>query len=151
MISRKVFLLLLASIFSLVSGCVSQKDVTQSDFALRYGGLGRWYSLRSESNLVYNPEAGMLMITPAEFALKWNSRQVGKLSAGTSLVCNRIILLEVPKYYLHDYFKIGMIMEGPYKGKEVNMTASNIWTESNVIVPSKNPSGDSGELETGVQ
>jgi len=133
--------ILLASIV----GCAGQKDITQTLEVQRSGVIGQCFEVSAQSDLIKDRRS-LLIVAPDDWRWRDDPR-IGKVDAGTRVIACRVIevteLAEVfivlPSYWKHDD-TMSRILNGPFAGKEVNLTRSRWGDGARVFVPTTIPS-----------
>jgi hypothetical protein len=125
---RSVAALVGLIVWSLASGCASHTDRTQTLEVQRSGVLGRWYQLPRDAELVKGGWSGLLVFADPDDPAWHGQKRLGKVYAGTKIVSCRelrvselVAFMILPVYWKHDCV-MGMIVEGPQAGKEVNLS-----------------------------
>ena len=116
----------LSILLTLAGGCGGQTDLTQTLRVQQSGLLGRWYEVRSDSDMV--KRYGRLVIVAPDDSAWQGVPRAGKVSAGTKIVSCRVVratdlvaFMVLPVYYTREKI-LGMIVDGPHAGKEVDLS-----------------------------
>ena len=122
-------------------GCGSYKDLTQTLAAQRSGVLGRWYQVSAESDLIRDKPSDTLDIVPTDYPHWPRNERVGKVQPGTRVVSSRVVEIREAAL-ISDLTQrtLGMILDGPYAGKEVDLTESLAADQKGILVPTTGPS-----------
>ena len=123
------------------AGCGSHKDLTQTLAAQQSGVLGRWYQVSAESDLIRDKPSDTLEIVPPDYPQWPRNERVGKVQPGTRVVSCRVVEI-TEAALIHDTTQrtLGMILDGPYAGKEVDLTESLAVDQKGILMPTTGPS-----------
>lgn len=136
---------ILCLLLAIAGGCGSHTDLTQTLEVQRSGVLGQWYLVRRESDLIKDKPSDTLQIVATDYPAWPRNFRVGKVQAGTRVVVCRVVritelaaFMVLPVYYTHECV-MGMVLDGPYAGKEVNVSG-RLGDDGNMLVPTTRPS-----------
>ncbi|HVT90400.1 MAG TPA: hypothetical protein VHD56_16220 [Tepidisphaeraceae bacterium] len=135
------------SLLPLVCGCSNYTDLTQTPDVQRLDVLGKWYRVVEDSDLIKDHPSDTLEIVRTDYPHYPRNHHVGKVGAGTVVVTCRVVRIgewTFPFYYEYNTI-MGVIMDGPHAGKEVNMLETFETQPSNLYEPTTKPANDQSD------
>ena len=115
-------------LIAIAVGCTGQKDVSQTPQWRNSDVFGIEYQLTRNAALVKDKRTNDLVVVAISTDEQWLTR-IGDVQAGTRMVVRRVVrttevaevFIILPSYWTHDD-ELATIVNGPFGGKEVNLT-----------------------------